>query len=148
MLPYFFLGTSPQLITGPTSVLSYMTGSLVPEQWNGAPVEKATPLYDQLAFLIAFLAGLIQVLLGVLRLGFLFNLVSSSVIVGFTTAAAFVIAATQFSNLLGISDCKLPSGESCAFVDQVVNVADRIDGVNWHVILAGACCVGLLLLFK
>ena len=110
LVPYVFFGTSPHLISGPTAVMSLITRSAVPQTWNGDAVLPMTTdpsdmQYARLTFLLAFLAGLIQILLGTFKLGFVINLVSQPVIVGFTSAAAFLIVATQFSSLLGISKC-------------------------------------------
>ncbi|KAA0159170.1 hypothetical protein FNF31_01830 [Cafeteria roenbergensis] len=110
LLPYVVFGTSPHLISGPTAVMSLVTRSAVPATWNGQPVLPMTSDPDdfqfaRLTFLLAFLAGLIQIGLGVSGLGFVINLVSQPVIVGFTSAAAFLIVATQFSSLLGVSKC-------------------------------------------
>ena len=72
---------------------------------GGLSEEQTCPERIGLALLLAFIAGLFQVIMGTLRLGFLVDLVSEPVISGFTSGAAFLIAATQFSNSLGIQKC-------------------------------------------
>jgi len=47
--------------------------------------------------------------MGVFKLGFLVELVSEPIIAGFTSGAAFLIAATQFSNMLGIHIIGIPA---------------------------------------
>ncbi len=67
----------------------------MPRTFNGAVVEMQTQEWEQLAFALAFFTGLLLLVGGFLRLGFLVNFVSEPVIVGFTTAAAIVIAFSQ-----------------------------------------------------
>ena len=103
---YGLMGTSPHVIIGPTAVMSIIVASSVPRRWHGASVEPLTPTWTLLTFAMAFIAGIIQVAMGALRLGFIVELISEPVIVGFTSAASFLIAGTQIPSLLGIPKCK------------------------------------------
>ena len=60
------------------------------------------PGYCAAALVLPLLSGLILLVLGVLRLGFLANFLSHPVISGFISASAIVIAASQLKTLLGI----------------------------------------------
>ncbi|WP_162874676.1 SulP family inorganic anion transporter, partial [Pseudomonas viridiflava] len=62
--------------------------------------------YITLILLLTFIAGVFQLLLGMVRFGALVNFVSHSVVTGFTLGAAVVIALGQMPNLMGID---LPS---------------------------------------
>ena len=90
-------GSSKQLQNGPVAIISLMTAaalaplSLTPEQ---------TVMY---AALLALLAGGIQLILGFLRLGIMVDFLSHPVVIGFTNAAALVIASMQFGKLFGIT---------------------------------------------
>ncbi len=76
-------GSSRQLSTGPVAVVSLLTfTSLVPLAAPG------TPEFIGLAALLAVLVGLIYLLMGLFRMGFVMHLVPQSVIVGFSSAAA------------------------------------------------------------
>ena len=91
-------GSSDQLHTGPTNTLSLLVFSTL--------VVSATPgseLYIVAAGVLAVMAGALQLGLGLLRLGFIVNFVSHSVIVGFGTAAGVLIALRQLDPLLGLS---------------------------------------------
>ncbi|MEN3027875.1 MAG: sulfate permease [Aquificaceae bacterium] len=90
-------GSSAQLATGPVAIVAFLT--FVSLSGFAKPGEEK---FIELAILMAFLVGLIQLLLGVFRLGFLVNFVSHSVIVGFTNAAAIIIMTTQVPAILGI----------------------------------------------
>ncbi len=91
-------GRASLLATGPVAMVSLLTfSSIVPFAKPG------TPEFINMAINLALLVGLIQLLMGVLKLGFIMRFVSHPVIVGFTNAAAIIIASTQIQHLLGIS---------------------------------------------
>ena len=78
-------GSSKQLGTGPVAVASLLTASsLTP---LAAPGSDA---FVTLAIMLALLVGLIQLALGLFRLGVVVNFLSHPVIVGFTNAAAII----------------------------------------------------------
>ncbi|MEJ7553227.1 MAG: SulP family inorganic anion transporter, partial [Aquificaceae bacterium] len=90
-------GSSAQLATGPVAIVAFLT--FVSLTSYAKPGEEK---FIELAILMAFLVGIIQLLIGVFRLGFLVNFVSHSVIIGFTNAAAIIIISTQIPAILGI----------------------------------------------
>lgn len=94
---YAFLGTSRQLSVGPTALVSLLVLSGI-----SAFAEPGSEEFVQMAILTAGMAGLIQLILGFMRLGFLINFLSEPVISGFTAAAAIIIAMSQLKNLLGV----------------------------------------------
>src|SRR3989344_4701016 len=90
-------GSSRYLSTGPVAIVSFLTlTSLVPLATPG------TPEYLGLAATLAFLVGVIYLLIGIFRLGFILQLVPHSVVFGFSSAAAVIIIITQIPALLGI----------------------------------------------
>jgi MFS superfamily sulfate permease-like transporter len=90
-------GSSHQLATGPVAVVSLMTSaSLEPLASAGSEG------FIAYAILLAFMVGLFQFLLGILRLGIVVNLLSHPVVIGFTTAAAIIIATSQLSKIFGV----------------------------------------------
>ncbi len=91
-------GSSWHMVSGPTAAISIVVYSAL------AP--HATPgdaTYITLALTFAFLTGLIQLAIGLAHLGRLAHYISHSVVVGFTTGAAFLIAASQLKHFLGLS---------------------------------------------
>jgi MFS superfamily sulfate permease-like transporter len=90
-------GSSNQLATGPVAVVSLMTSaSLEPLATAGSES------FIAYAILLALMVGIFQFLLGVLRLGIVVNLLSHPVIIGFTNAAAIIIATSQLSKIFGV----------------------------------------------
>lgn len=91
-------GSSWHLVSGPTTAISvviFATVSNIHEPGSAA--------YIQTVLSITLLAGLFQLLMGVIHLGQLVSLVSHSVMVGFTAGAAVLIALSQISGFLGHS---------------------------------------------
>ena len=89
-------GSSRQLQNGPVAIISLMTAAALAPL--GLNVEQ-TVMY---AALLALMAGGIQLTLGFLRLGVMVDFLSHPVVIGFTNAAALVIASMQFGKLFGI----------------------------------------------
>ncbi len=91
-------GSSRQLATGPVAVVSLMTSTAL------APLATAgSESYIAYAIVLAFLVGVFQLVLGVLRLGMVVNFLSHPVVNGFTNAAAIIIATSQLDKLFGVS---------------------------------------------
>lgn len=97
LVAYALFGSSKVLAVGPVAVVSLMTASAI-----GAHAVAGTPEYWQAAIVLAFLSGVILLLLGMLRLGFFANFLSHPVISGFISASGLIIAASQVKYLLGI----------------------------------------------
>lgn len=97
LILYAIFGTSRQLAVGPVAMVALLISSGV-----GAIAEIGSPEFISLAILLALMVGIMQLMLGVLRLGFLVNFLSHPVISGFTSAAALIIGMSQLKHLLGI----------------------------------------------
>lgn len=97
LIAYGIFGTSRTLAVGPVAVISLMTAA--------AAAKVAAPgsaLYIEAALILAFLSGLMLVAMAALRLGFLSNFLSHSVISGFISASGILIAASQLKHILGV----------------------------------------------
>ena len=93
---YAILGTSRQLAVGPVAMDSLLVASGL-----GALALSGIDEYIAMAIFLALFMGLIQLGLGLLRMGFLVNFLSKPVISGFTSAAAIIIGLSQLKHLLG-----------------------------------------------
>src|SRR3546814_19636808 len=94
---YAIFGTSRALAVGPVAVISLMTLAAA-----GSVASPGTAEFVAAALVLALLSGLILLLMGVLRLGFLANLLSHPVVSGFITASGIIIAFSQFKSILEI----------------------------------------------
>lgn len=97
LILYAIFGTSRQLSVGPVAMVALMVATGV-----SSIAEPGTDEYIALAILLAFMIGVIQLIMGILRMGFLVNFLSHPVITGFTSAAAIIIAFSQLQHFLGI----------------------------------------------
>ncbi len=98
ILLYAVFGTSRHLAVGPVAMDSILVAASV-----GAIAEVGTEQYVLIAAAVGMMVGVIQAGLGFVRAGFLVNFLSRPVVAGFTAAAALIIAASQFGNLLGVN---------------------------------------------
>lgn len=133
MLPlvaYAVLGTSRSLAVGPVAVVCLMTAAALNDI---AP--PGSPAYVTASGVLAAMTGMILVGMGLLRLGFLTNLLSHPVMSGFTTAAGLLIAASQIKNLTGIP----VKGETLPRI--VVDVISNIGAI--HPLTLGASVLSL-----
>lgn len=131
-------GSSKQLQNGPVAVISLMTAAALAPL--GLNVEQ-TVMY---AALLALIAGGIQLVLGFLRLGIMVDFLSHSVVIGFTNAAALVIASMQIGKIFGID---VETGHYLH--DTLWNLAAAIPGQTHAVtLLMGIVALILLILFK
>jgi sulfate permease, SulP family len=98
MMVYGFMGSTPVLTLGPTAITSVMVLSSISHL-----ADQDTEQYLSLALTLALCLGVIFLLMGILRLGFIVNLLSEPVLIGYINAAALVIIFSQVHNLLGVS---------------------------------------------
>ncbi|MDA8255013.1 MAG: SulP family inorganic anion transporter [Betaproteobacteria bacterium] len=90
-------GSSWHLVSGPTTAISIVVFASI------SPLaEPGSPQFIGLVLTLTFLAGLIQLAMGLARLGALVNFISHTVIIGFTAGAAILIAASQIKNFFGL----------------------------------------------
>ncbi len=95
LFAYAVFGTSRTLAVGPVAVVSLMSAA-------GAVAAPGTAEYWEAAITLAALSGVMLVVLGLLRLGFLANLLSHPVISGFISASGVLIATSQLKHILGV----------------------------------------------
>ena len=95
-LAYALLGSSMVQSVGPMAITSLMTATSL-----AALAPSGSDLYVAMATQMSLIAGVVLLLCGVLRLGFLAHFLSRPVLSGFTTGAALVIGASQLKALLG-----------------------------------------------
>ncbi len=97
LIIYAIFGSSRVLAVGPVAMVSLLTLSGV-----GAIAQAGTAEFIALALILALMTGVIQLFMGIARLGFLVNFLSHPVLVGFTSAAALVIGFSQLKHIFGI----------------------------------------------
>lgn len=134
LVAYALLGSSRTLSVGPVAVISLMTAMAV-----GDIAASGSPHYIEAAIVLAALSGVLLLLMGVLRLGFLANLLSHPVVSGFITASAVIIAVGQFRHLLGIP----AQGDN--LVALLASLFANIGATNWITLGIGLGATGFLI---
>ena len=137
-LIYALMGTSPQLNVGPVAMDSLLVAAGL-----GALSISGIDTYIAMAIVLALFVGCIQVVLGVLKMGFLVNFLSTPVISGFTSAAALIIGCSQLSHLLGIE-----VGRSSKIQHILAAVAAELNQLNIHALSVGVIAIILILILR
>jgi sulfate permease, SulP family len=91
-------GSSWHLVSGPTTAISIVVLATLSPM-----AEPGSAAFVSLAITLSLMVGVVQLALGLLRLGVLVNFVSHTVVVGFTAGAAVLIACSQVKNFFGLS---------------------------------------------
>ncbi|XP_063071724.1 solute carrier family 26 member 6, like [Engraulis encrasicolus] len=157
-LVYFFFGTSRHISIGTFTVLSIMVGSvtegLAPDgrvtASNGSLTEDevmARELYKvQVAAATTVLAGLIQVVLGLVQFGFVGTYLSEPVVRAYTTAAALHAVVAQLKYLFGTSP-KRSSGP-LALIYTLVDVCFLLPETHLPTLLVSGVAMVVLIFAK
>ena len=90
-------GSSWHLVSGPTTAISIAIYAAIHHL-----AEPGTPQYVGLILTLTLQVGIFQVALGLARMGALVNFISHTVVIGFTTGAAVLIAASQIRAFFGV----------------------------------------------
>jgi SulP family sulfate permease len=133
IIAYALFGTSRALAVGPVAVISLMT--LTAASAVAAP---GSAEFIAATLVLALLSGLILIVMGVLRLGFLANLLSHPVVSGFITASGIIIATSQLKSLLGIK----ASGE--AMPELITTLIENAKDTNPYTLAIGVIATGFL----
>jgi len=133
IIAYAIFGTSRTLAVGPVAVVSLMTLAAA-----GSVAAPGSAGFIAAALILALLSGLILVVMGVLRLGFLGNLLSHPVVSGFITASGIIIATSQLKSILGVS----ASGE--ALPELLTTLVANLGDINVPTLIIGVSSAAFL----
>ena len=130
-------GSSRQLATGPVAIVSLMTATAL------EPLALSPDGYLAYAAILAMMVGVFQLSLGLLRLGVLVDFLSHPVVIGFTNAAALIIASSQVGKIFGIDTRK---GEH--HYQTVWNLIQDMPDTHMITLIMGAFSIFLLVMIK
>ena len=133
LMAYAALGSSMTLAVGPVAVVSLMTAASV-----GAVATAGTDQYLAAAVLLALMSGAFLLLLGLVRGGFLANLLSHPVISGFISASAILIAASQLRHIFGIE------GGGHTLIEILNSLAKNLPNWQGYTLGLGLACLAFL----
>lgn len=116
---YALFGSSRQLAIGPVALVSLLVSNVLSKI-----VDSSDDLYTELAILLALMVGILECIMGLLRLGWLIRFISHSVISGFTTASAIVIGLSQAKYFLGYDIVR--SSKIVPLIKSIISGADEV----------------------
>lgn len=132
-------GSSRQLATGPVAVVSLLTAAaLEPIAASGSAG------YIAYAITLSLIVGLFQLSLGLLRLGVVVNFLSHPVIIGFTNAAAIIIATSQLDKIFGVR------AEKAAYHYETVwnTIVAATQQIHWPTFVFAVGAFGIMLALR
>jgi SulP family sulfate permease len=137
LLGYAIFGTSRQLKVTTSSTMAVMSAAVV-----GAMAHGDAAQYMALSSALAFTVGIMLVAAGIVRLGFISDFLSKSVVTGFIFGLALVIAIGQVPKLLG-----LPSSQG-DFFEQLAALIRNLPQVKPFTVIVGGCALAIIFLIK
>ncbi|MFV8829500.1 SulP family inorganic anion transporter [Alkalihalobacterium sp. APHAB7] len=135
VLIYLLFGTSPHLSVGPVAVVSLLIFSGV-----SAIAIPGTDDYFSLVITVTFLVGVLQVFFSAMKFGTLLEWIPYSVIKGFTSACAIIIAVSQIENLIGFS-----LGHSTSVIHTSITLFANLESIHMATFLIGLISILLIL---
>ncbi len=130
LIAYTVFGTSRALAVGPVAIVSLMTAAAV-----GNIAQQGTDAYVLAAITLAFISGVILLLMGFFRLGLFANFLSHPVISGFISASAIIIAASQLKHIFGVET----SGHNLS--DILLGLSKQLEHINIPTFIIGISAV-------
>jgi SulP family sulfate permease len=134
-IAYGLLTTSRHISIGPESTTAVMVVAAVAPLAGGDPIRFAA-----LTAALAILVGLVCVIAGLLRLGFLGDLLSQPILVGYMAGVALIMVLSQLGRLTGIEVA------AEGLIQGLVEIAGRLDEVHLATLAVGLGVVIFLLL--
>lgn len=135
---YALTGTSRQLSVGPVAMDSLLVAAGL-----STMAVAGSESYIGLAIVLALMMGAIQLVLGLLKAGFLVNFLSKPIVSGFTSAAAIIIGINQISNLTGLS---IPRNNRIQ--EFIGSLFELETGLHIPTLIMGLCGIVILVAFK
>ncbi len=128
-------GSSRFLNTGPVAMTCLLSASVL----YGLDFEPMTETWIKYMALLALMVGIIRLTVGLFKLGFIVDLISNSVVIGFTSAGALVIALSQFGHLFGYQ-----IERSTHIFDVVVDLVSKLEMTNPYTLSIGVLAYAII----
>ncbi|OLF08374.1 hypothetical protein BLA60_23435 [Actinophytocola xinjiangensis] len=133
LLLYALLGTSRQLVVSLSGTVAVLSAATV-----GALAAQGGAEFAALTAALAILTGLVALAAGILRLGRFSQFFSESVLTGFVTGLALVIAVKQVPKILGID------GGGDGFFDRVWTILRQLGQIRPLTLLVGLFAIAVI----
>lgn len=136
LVAYALLGSSRQLVIALDASTAAMLAAAV------APLASGPERYAQLAALVALLVGVMLIVAGTIRIGFLADFLSEPLLIGYQAGLAIVVASSQLPKLLGIP---VESGTTLGSFAEIVTHVDQTDLATLAI---GLGCIAMILIAR
>lgn len=134
LILYAAAGSSRHLVVGPMSATAALSAAMV------GPIAGDDPqLFIAATAGLALVAGLLALLAGALRFGFIASFISEPVLKGFIVGLALTIIIGQVPKLIGV-----PKG-SGNFFEQSATLVSHVDDANWRTAIIGGASLAVVL---
>src|SRR5512137_241257 len=137
MVMYALFGTSRQVVMGPEATSAIITAAAVAPLAGGDPAR-----YAALAAMTAILVGIVSLLAGVAKLGFITDFLSKPILVGYIMGATLIVIGSQLGKMFGISL------ESDKFFQQVFELISRLGETHLLTFIIGVICMAALFIMR
>ncbi|CAF4122709.1 unnamed protein product [Rotaria socialis] len=165
-LIYALFGTSRHLSMGAIAVISLMTGNVVnrltvketfttmiPSLLNKSAIESASndaiidPSYAiTIATTLAFMVGIVQLLLSIFHLGFVTSFLSDTFVSGYTCGTAILVFTSQVPDIFGLSLKRYVGPFNVIYT--YIEIFSNLKNTNLVTLLVSACSIIALVLVK
>lgn len=140
---YAFWGTGRVLAVGPVAVDSILCAAAITAVSTEVSPDMTSDEQVKMAALLAFMVGVLLVLMGVLKLGKIVSLLTPTIISAFTSAAAIIIGINQVKLILGVDILK-----SSNVYLVLLDVMRKFGQTHTLTLMVGGMAIAILILLK
>lgn len=137
MLLFAIFSTTRELKVTASSTMAIMSAAVVAPMAAGNAAQ-----FWVLTSQLALIVGIMLLLAGIVRLGFIADFLAKPVVTGFVFGLAIVIAVGQLPKILGI-----PSVDGNVF-QQIVGIVRELDQVNYYTLAIGGSAIALIFILR
>ncbi len=134
LFAYALFGSSRQLMVGPDGATCILVAALITPLAAGDPDR-----YLTLVVVLTLMTGILYIIGGVLRLGFIANFLSQPILIGFLNGVALIIMVGQLKKLFGYS------GDAGEFFPKLLEFFTNVGGSNLPTLILGLALLVLML---
>jgi len=137
LLAYAIFGSSRQLMTGPDAATCIMVAASL-----GTLAAGDADRYLALLTVLTLMTGILYVIAGIARLGFIANFLSQPILAGYLNGIALIIIAGQLPKLLGYDD------DAIGFFPKLLAFLHNLDRTHLPTTILGVAMIALLVLLR
>lgn len=138
MIFYALFASSRYVMIGPESTTAILVAaSVAPLVAGGDPARYAT-----LVAMLTIMVGVIAIIAGILRMGFIADFVSKPILIGYMDGAALIIIESQLGKLFGIKTA------GTNFFDKLWSIIIRLGQIQWLTLAIGLTLIALLIILR